>query len=331
MSPRTSEPSDGEAQGARRDTGRGSRRTSVADAVERFSPTRVPPAVWARIEDIAKDWVLRANPGHRTQAVSTMGIVTQLLWWADGEGQPLDPQVLLRPEAIDRFLDRGCRHLKPGTRSSYRTALRRVGRVVLDPALFPPPSIEIPARDPEGPYTAEEVNAQRSWVRGLPTEQMRRNALVLLALGLGAGLRAEEMARMRGSEVFRAEHGVVVRVVRKREREIPVLASWEDVIFDLADEVGECLVFRPDRTQVLKNQTSNFISRCAKSVGGPPAFSLLRLRSTWIVNHFVAGIPPNVLADAAGIQRTQLAKFFNLMPDYALEEASHWLREGGRP
>lgn len=89
-------------------------------------------------------------------------------------------------------------------------------------------------------------------------------------------------------------------------------------------------MFRPDRTRPEKHQTSNFVSRCAKSAGAPPEFSLKRLRGTWIVHLLIGGIPPNELATVAGIQRTQLAKYFNLLPDADPGTLRHWLRDGRR-
>lgn len=302
----------------------------MADAIERFSPTRVPPAVWSRIEGIGRDWVALSCPEDPKQAVAIMGVVAQLLCWADGVGEPLEAAALLHPETTDRFLFDGRKHLKEGTRANYRTALRKVGRAVLGPELFPHPTLNIAAQDPMRPYTAEEIAAQLSWVRGFPTQHMRRNALVLLSLGRGAGLRAHEMSRLHGTEVTRDGSGVLVHVTGGNARDVPVLQAWEDTIFDLAQEVGERFVFRPERTRAEKHQTSNFVSRCAKSAGAPPEFSLMRLRGTWLVNLLVGGIPPNELATVAGIQRTQLAKYFNLMPDADPATLRRWLRDGGR-
>jgi hypothetical protein len=122
---------------------------------------------------------------------------------------------------------------------------------------------------------------------------------------------------------------VIVQVAGANAREVSVLGSWEETVFGLADEVGECFVFRPDRAQAEKHQTSNFIARCAKSAGAPPAFSLLRLRGTWLVDHLVSGVPPHELARAAGIRRTQMAKYFNLLPDLDPVLVRRWLRDGG--
>ena len=321
---------DGVSANRRLHTGRGSRRDSVADAIERFSPSRVSSAVWSRIEGIAREWISASSPENVHRAVATMGVVAQLLCWADGEGEPLEAASLLHPETIDRFLVHGCHHLKEATRANYRTSLRKVGRAVLGPELFPHPTLNIAAQDPKRPYTSEEIAAQLSWVRGLPTASMRRNTLVLLSLGRGAGLRANEMSTLTGTSVTCDALGVLVHVEGQNARSVPVLRSWENTVFDLAREVGESFVFRPDRVHAEKHQTSNFVCRCAKSAGAPPEFSLIRLRGTWLVDLMVGGIPPNELAKVAGIQRTQLAKYFAFFPDADPAMARAWVRGGGR-
>ena len=160
---------------------------------------------------------------------------------------------------------------------------------------------------------------------------MRDNALVLLSLGHGAGLQAAEMARLRGSHVTEDCEGVVVHVSGDKDRPVPVLRNWEELIFEFAESAGDRFLFRPDRDKADRHQTSNFIARCAKSAGGPPAFALQRLRTTWVVNHLISGVPPNELAKVAGMQRTQLAKYFNLLPDADPRTIRRWLREGSRP
>jgi len=296
-------------------TGRGSKRQSVAETIARFSPRSLPPSAWARIEAPARQWVSHAALTDTREAVVVMSVVSQLLVWADGHGEPLEPEVLLHPETIDRFLAEGCGHLKVGTRATYRTHLRRIGRALIGPELFPPKTIPIPAQEPLAPYRPEEIAAQLAWVHGLPSAHMAANAEILLALGVGAGLDATEMARVRGSEISRDPDGVVVEVTARHRRIVPVLASWEELIFRRARQVGERYCFRPERTAVIRHQTSNFIARCAKAAGAPPALSLQRLRTTWLVTQLVAGTPPNELARLSGIQAVQLAKYFDLLPD----------------
>lgn len=303
---------------------------AVRLAIARFSPRDVPPVVWAEIQPLAQEWVARSLPTTADKVSAAMGIVAQLLLWVRGCGEPFEAEAVLHPETIDRFLVEGCTHLAQGTRQTYRSHLRHIGRAVLGGDLFPPATLKMPAPKPAFPYREDEIAAQLSWTRGLPTEAMRRNAGVLLALGLGAGLDATEMANLRGSEMTRDALGVLVQVTGDDPRSVPVLRTWEDKVGAFAQEAGDRYVFRPERTQVLRHQTSNFIARCAKVNGEPPAFSLQRLRTTWIVGQLAAGTPPNALARLAGTQSVQLAKYFDFLPERDGTTVRELVRNAGR-
>lgn len=303
---------------------------AVRRAVDRFSPRDVAPSVWAEIQPLAQEWVARSLPTTADKVSAAMGIVAQLLLWLRGCGEPLEPEVALHPETIDRFLLHGCGHLAQGTRQTYRSHLRHIGRGMLGGELFPPVTLKMPVPNPALPYRADEIAAQLSWTRGLPTEAMRRNAGVLLSLGLGVGLDATEMARLRGSEVTRDTLGVLVHVSGGSARSVPVLRSWEDRVFVSAQEVGDRYVFGPERTEVIRHQTSNFIARCAKANGNPPAFSLQRLRTTWIVGQLAAGVPPNAVARLAGTQSVQLARYFDFLREWDEDTVRGIARNAGR-
>ena len=302
----------------------------VDDVIERFTPSRVPPDLWSHAQPLAQEWVTRSAPNDPQRARARMSIVAQLLVWADGLGESWEPEDLLHPETLDRFVVQGCCHLSQGTQAGYRTQLRAVGKAVLGPALFPPPTLRMPRRNAQPPYSSHQVSALLSWARGLPSEHMRHNSLVLLAFGLGAGLSAHEISALRGTEVTRDGEGVLVEVCGAHARVVPVLASFEDFAFASAKDAGDRLVFRPERREVRKFQTTNFIARCAKS-SPPPDLSLQRLRTTWIVGHLAAGVPPNELARAAGTQAVQLSKYFESLPDGDPMTVRRMLQGDGRP
>ena len=151
-----------------------------------------------------------------------MTVVAQLAVWADLLGQPLDPEVLFHPETIDRFIAEGCAHLSDGTRLNYRTHLWKIGAAVLGRALFPPKSLPLKRSAVSAPYSDAEVIELVSWARGLPTSHMRRNAQVLLAAGLGAGLTSREITSLVGTDVHRHDDRVVVEVPGLKPRRVPL-------------------------------------------------------------------------------------------------------------
>jgi hypothetical protein len=240
----------------------------VSRLIARFSPDEVPAEVWARVEGPVREWVQRAEPKTLERARNLLNAVTQLAIWGDTLGLPLEPEVLLRPETIDRFVVEGCRDLTDGTRTNYRTALRAVGRKVLSPDLFPPQPIALPRSPKEPPYSQSEIAALVSWTSGLPTERMRGNARALIAFGLGAGCTTQELARVIGTDVASDGEGVLVALTGQATRTVPVLRRWENEVLSRSVQVGERPVFLPDRTRIVRHHIPNFIWRCQRALPG---------------------------------------------------------------
>ena len=267
--------------------------TSVTGKIGQFRPKAIPADAWARIEPVVQKSVEAAKPetGHRATAL--MNAVTQLASWADTIGQPLEPEILFHPEIIDRFVFEALGHLGRGTRSVYRGHLRVVAKAVIGSTLYPPTGV-VPRPNPRSPYTPEEVNAIVSWASARSTEHMRRNAMALVAIGLGAGLTSQEITRLTGDDVFSDGAGVVVRVIGQKPREVPVLRRWEQSVEEIAVESGARPFLLPDRTRILKHAISNFLGRCSRD--GAPGLSVLKLRTTWVVQQLTAGTPLPILA-----------------------------------
>jgi hypothetical protein len=298
----------------------------VSRFIIRFSPAEVPPDVWARIEGSVRDWVRRVEPEPLERARNVMNAVTQLAVWADTLGHPLESEVLLRPETIDRFVVEGCRHLSHGTRTNYRTVLRAVGRKVLSPELFPPQPVFLPRSEREPPYTAAEIADFVSWARGLPTERMRGNAMALLSLGLGAGLTTREIARVIGTDVSSDSEGVLVAVTGQTARDVPVLRAWEEEVLSRAAEVGGRPYFLPDRTEIRRHHIPNFIEGCRRSHPAP-RLSIQRLRITWIVTQIRSGTSLQSLAPYAAVQPEQLCGYLSFVDPEDPAETRRFIRD----
>ena len=160
------------------------------------------------------------------------------------------------------------------------------------------------------PYSPSEITDLVSWSQGLATESMRRDSLALLAIGLGTGMRSEEVSRMVGSDV-REENGIVLVDVLgtggRIDRVVPVRHPWGAEVLRVARESGPRPYFRSDRTRILRGDILGFVRRCEPD--GPVKFSVQRLRVTWIVGHLSAGTHLVALEDAAGAAVVQLVKY----------------------
>lgn len=285
---------------------------SVSGTINRFSPRDVPADVWGRVEPVVKESVNEVGFTDTVLARTCTSVVGQLAVWADRIGHPVEADTLFTPEFIDRFITEGCTHLKPGTRTNYRGQLWQVGAAVVGHTLFPPGAASLRPSDLLPPYSPAEVTELVSWSRGLPTASMRRDSWALLTLGLGTGMRAEEITRAVGTDVSVEDGIALVRVLAaggRIDRVVPIHHLWADHVLELATESGPQPFFRVDRTGILRNDIVGFIRRC--SIDETPKFTVQRLRVTWLVGHLGAGTHLHALEPASGVAVGQLVKYLS--------------------
>jgi len=88
------------------------------------------PVAWF-VDSLAAELGLNSSPADRR----TRRLLWRLSEWATGEGLPLDREVILDPDTVERFVVVGL--AKDRSRATYRAALRRVGpRTPGGPALY---------------------------------------------------------------------------------------------------------------------------------------------------------------------------------------------------
>lgn len=289
----------------------------------RFSSARIPRDARSLIEQFVHDAVERTGPLSR-DAPMFASRIAMLLSWCHGQGLELVPEVVLHPDTIDRFVVHGCAHLTPGSRSNYRSVLHRVGAGWLGGDAYPPRRLPLAASNPVEPYSEPEERALLSWVRGLSTLPMRDGALVVVSLGLGAGLTSAEMTRLQATAAVSTATGLVLQVGGARSRRIPIVARWEPLVRESIARADGGLVFRPDRMVVAGSHVSRFVDRLPR--GDAPKLSTQRLRATWMVRHLEAGVPIDALASAAGVGPERLVRYVRSMRPVDPRTADRWLR-----
>ncbi len=298
---------------------------SVSETIARFSPSSVDEDLWARIGPTVRQWAEKAAPDTPYSARTLMSVLTQLVVWGDRIGLGLDAEALLHPDVIDRFVTEGLPGYSNGTSLNYRRHLRLIDTAVLGSRWYPPKPLPLVRDNVLAPYSTSEVTLLLSWARSLPTERFRHTAEGMIDLGLGAGLPSQEHSRLVGTDVTVDSCGVVIDVIGKNARLVPVLADWEDAVTQLGELAGSGPVLMPGRTRITRHQLKNFLARCPS--GDAQILDTGRLRATWICRQLAAGTHMGALEAASGVNASQLVKYLAHIPDLDPSEARRQLRE----
>jgi integrase len=135
-----------------------------------------------------------------------------------------------------------------------------------------------------------------------PKAWRRHSALVLLALGIGAGLRAGEIALAETDDVVGARRSLRVSVGARSVRVHPDYAALLAKLAKRTD--GTFLFHRPAVDRTYYNFVNDF---CRQLVCDPaaPRLSVNRCRSSFICDHLAAGTPLSVLLEMSGIKEVE--------------------------
>jgi len=203
-------------------------------------------------------------------------------------------------EVIEAFVAHGLDDRSPSTKGTYRSVLRellglpRPGRV---------PGYRGSVAAP--PYSLSERTELFSVARAQRKKWRRHSALVLLALGIGAGLRTSEIVAVTGDDVVCSGRVVFIRVGGARAREVPVRGGQAGVLGVLASEVGSAYLFHPEQAD---RRAGNFVNDFCAGVTADPAAARLsvgRCRSSYICGHLASGGKLSVLLGLTGIAEVE--------------------------
>ncbi len=291
--------------------------------LEGFAPQSVPAEMWQRS---LRPFVVSAVSALEPTGLAITGryarLLTRLATWCMAEGMPLDIEVVLDPDTVERFCAVGLSG--DGSAGTYRADLRRIGPRLTTKAPWEPRPDALSRRQVAPPYLSEELAALRQDAQRQSTPGKRRAARALLALGAGTGLDGRWCTRISAPDVSHDGDAVFVRVGNPSARLVPVLADYEDEVLDLAATAGdEFLVGGRSRT---RNRAGYLASQFECSHGNP-RLSASRLRSTWLVHQLTVGVRLPELAKAAGLVGiTVLSDLLEYVPPLALAEIWRMLR-----
>jgi len=285
---------------------------------------RIDPNHWVVIRDFVYDVVERSETHVPYKTKDLYNAVSEFtLWGWQSAALPLEISALFNRNVIAYYAQVGCGHLTAAARGNRRSLLLRVSEHLVRTGYkrLPP----IPPSNPSEPYSQREVLSTISWARGQTTAARRMNAHVLIALGLGAGLSAQEIIAIRVRDVVRDGLHVTINLETGRARRVPMIQEYADMMPDQSQYEGDAFSFRPGRSDFYINAISNFITRGAATSSIRPQSQ--RMRATWIVRHLNAHTPLQVLTAAAGLESLDaLARFERFARPVPEADAERMLR-----
>lgn len=253
---------------------------AAADPMPSYVPVRARP-YWGTLEPVVISCVgVAARKLGRDPRSLLPPAAAFALWAWQTRGVSPEASRMFRRRLVEEFVHLGMSDYTRGSRATYRSALLAIADAVTPEY---EKTIPLPRSEPTPPYTASEVAALRSWAVRQGRAARRRDALVLLALGLGAGLATRELLAVRSTD-FDWRDGILhVTVWDSRSRLVPVLPHWTAPLLDVLNE-GELdrWAFRPGRQGVRAAQVTDFLHRGHQTeLDVRPA----RMRTTWLLAH----------------------------------------------
>jgi hypothetical protein len=287
-----------------------------------YRPQGVDADCWHHVRPFVLQLASQLGLTEVASAARVVRALARLGGWCVKEGLPLDVELVLDPDTVERFVSLGLRDNR--SRATYRAVLRHIGPLLTRHAPWEPRPAIVARRQVAKPYAPFEVDILRIDAEQQPTYRRGHAARALLALGMGAGLDGRWVARVAATDVVERDGVVLVRVGQPSPREVPVLAEWEGEVLQIASSAGD--EFLVGGRSMSRNRAGALAASLAVPLGHP-RLSSSRLRSTWLVHHMTAGTRLPELAAAAGLAGvTVLSDLLSFVPAAAPEDAHRMLR-----
>jgi hypothetical protein len=277
-----------------------------------WTPQGPAAARWALLEAAVAVAVTAYRPASAGSLRNVRSTVVAFASWVQQRpgrppGRALEACEFLADGLIEAYLAGPMLGEPDSSRATVRSVLRRVVR-----NLSPGPAPEAIKYQPvQGPYTAAECARFVVLARNQPTAALRRSLSAMVALGLGAGLGAEDQRAIAPCHVREVDLGVhgtalAVDVPGPRARTVVVRAEVEPLLREALglhakDRRGNATPLcgvKPDR----RNGANRVAARALTATGTGVDVDAARLRATWLVACMSAPVPLGALLHAAGLR-----------------------------
>jgi integrase len=235
--------------------------------------------------------------GSGRRAARERSVMARLEHFCDVEGLAM---ASLGHEVTAAFVEKGLSSRTPSTRGTYRSVLRQV---------VGPPRVRagapFSASPAPAPYRPDERSELWAMAMAQPKAWRRHSALVLMALGIGAGLRAGEITLATTADVVGRTGSLRVSVGVEVPRTVRVQPDYAAPLAALAKRTdGTFLFHRPAVDRNYYNFVNDFCRQLVCDPGAPK-LSANRCRSSFICDHLAAGTPLSVLLEMSGIKEVE--------------------------
>ena len=191
------------------------------EVLERWRPTKWTESDLRILEPLVptiRGWVERMDLPDANQTRRFLLAASGIAVWALRSFGNADPSVVFHPSNVEAWsmtvrADKSLRW-----RQTTRSRLRALGRVV-NAEGWPPPTQQVSKHDVARPYATVEERVFRL-VYGLPGRANRSQRLWICCGSLGAGLRGNEIAAARTSDIENLGDGRLAVRVRGRNRRL---------------------------------------------------------------------------------------------------------------
>jgi integrase len=204
------------------------------------------------------------------------------------------------------------------TRGTYRSVLRQ-----LSPDPRPPLAVSFPGSVARPAYSAAERAELWQVARSQRRAWRRHCALCLIALSMGAGLRAGEVVAARRQDLDLARS--VITVTGKLERRVPLGPQCLAVLSGLP--LGDGFLFHPEEAD---RAYPNFVNDlCLNLVADPAAVHLCvaRMRASYLCDHLAAKTPLSEILALSGIMQVESLLYYSRQVQGAPHSKSALRRE----
>lgn len=294
----------------------------VVAFIENYVP-RIDSKTWERIGPFVRDSVSVAAPLTAYSAEVLIRPASHHVAWCLKQGWALDAETIWSRQAINLYVNDKRLKLDEGTRRNYRACLMRISEVLL-PQEHGEKMTALNRKTTAEPYSDIQMAGFRGWATAQLTPFKRYRAMLMLILCAGAGLRANEIAELKLSDIEQVHgRGFVIHLDGENPRSIPLLAEWDEwmeAVLERIPEEHDTLWGKPNRT----SRNSVLSSFTQYTVGDAPVGA--RLRATWFRVHLSA-MPIKALFRAAGFDKFEhLGRLLHYVEDETDEEYVRFLR-----